>query len=149
MLPIFWMARDSERYTNYEYFPRDIEGKNKYKSEIRNFLLYDQEGKKYKDDFSSLYSIVTGDSVLIGNEIFDNVFFNIYLPEIKYVTKDKKVSLNYMLVFIKSLLPESLLRFRRKYTDIFPFRDDKEILKEWKIIESLIFKHVKYTKSDV
>jgi len=144
MLPIFWMARDSERYTNNEYYPRDLEGRNKYLTEIKNFLFYDQKGKKYKDDFSRLYSIVTGDSVLIGNEIFDHVFSNIYFQELKYVTKDKKFSLNSMLVFIKSLLPESLLRFRRKYTDIFPFRGDQEILKEWKIIESLIFKHVKY-----
>lgn len=139
MLPIFWMARDAKRYTEYDNLPKSKTEQRNYNIKLREFLLENEEGRLYKKDFSQLYHQVTMQPVAEGERLFDEVYFNIFLPENGGPLRAQKV--NIVRNIIKSLIPQSILHWKRRHTYTFPFLEDPVYKADWKSMERIIKKH--------
>jgi glycosyltransferase domain-containing protein len=147
MLPIFWMARDEKRYNKDENLPKSRSEKRNVILKLRQFLLENEKGLLYRKEFSELYSNVTKQSVEEGEELFDEVYFNIYLPENEVYqnseneTPPKEHSPNIARNFIISLIPEYILILKRELTYKLPFPDDAMFKREWRSMKKIIRKY--------
>lgn len=162
MLPIFWMARDRERYTEYNYTGSN-ENTIMRRPQLRNYLL-SGEGSLYKENFSKLYSETTGLAISTGDSLFDKVFFDIYLPETAGTTNSAEEgkaevhqnksdfsssskplisgsTIKKVRLFIKSIVPKSFIDLRNSLLYTFPFSENPSFLMDWEKIKKVIRSH--------
>ncbi len=161
MLPIFWMARDRERYTEYNYTEAN-ENTIMRRPQLRNYLL-SVEGNPYKENFSKLYAKITGLGISDGNQLFDKVFFEIYLPDVNVSTSEVVVKPRLVqkpggfgnLIksaipsrlpgkirsFMKSLIPKKLIDWRNSKLYPFPFMEEPAFSIDWEGMKKIITSH--------
>ena len=104
-IPVFWMARDTRRYTQYNLSVNDTNTViNDYKQYLKT-----EEGINFQNSFVSLYHSVSGDSKENGSSLFSDVFNN-YFQNQTLKSSKKPVWKNYL----RKVIPESFIYFRRK-----------------------------------
>lgn len=163
MLPVFWMARDAKRYTEYNVTLNNANTVIQ-KPQLKDFLLSEQ-GQQFRRKFCDLFSKVTGKPEIEANHLFDKVFFDIYLVDTpsKPVAKTSEISINQFSKpwsiksivkeilpapvrkkyrqFTKSLVPKFILQRRNSRLYPFPFSEDQTYLNDWKEMTKIIKLH--------
>ncbi len=112
ILPLFWMARDRYQYTPYS---SDSSGGNNssvisgtWNNDGWKLYLLSDEAKYHKELFAKEFSEVTGESIDVGNEVFEQAF-EAFLDGI---ADSSKVQLSWKDTLSK-MIPNVLLEWRR------------------------------------
>jgi glycosyltransferase domain-containing protein len=140
MLPVFWMARDAERYTTYNFNLNDGDVNSIVKKQNLIHFLQSKDGLRYKKNFSGLFSKITHQSSGEGESLFNKVFFEIYLRDDLKIPKPlaqlKKVP--WLRSFIKSLIPQIIKDWLN--SNRFPFTEEPIYKSDWESIVKVISK---------
>jgi len=148
MLPVFWMARDSGRYTVYNH---NINDQETLVFNISKFLTT-SDGLLYRARFAEAYATHSGEAVNMGKAVFDQAFSS-YLSRQSVVregfTSNIRKSLRQR---IRKHTPAVVLQWRnwllqkgfvpRSYPQNlgYPWSDSKA-KEEWVIMKEIIMKH--------
>jgi glycosyltransferase domain-containing protein len=164
LLPIFWMARDAGRYTEYNYSQANATTVVR-STQLRDLLLA-EEGIAYKKNFATLFSSVTGRDAEEGKKIFMEAFFDIYLPADKGAERKakenqepaespthsnstgftlrgliKSILSPKIIRAVKAITPSAILGWRTKQAYPFPFREEPVFERDWRSMEKIVKKH--------
>jgi glycosyltransferase domain-containing protein len=148
MLPIFWMARDVGRYSNYN---DNLNDQTTLIFDISKFLAT-RDGLSYQRKFAETYAAYTGESVDRGSAVFEQAF----LTYLSHQTDSKRGLAGNVKdrarQFLRQLAPEFLLEWRRRliqngilprnYPELpgYPW-SDPDGKKEWMRMKEIIVKH--------
>lgn len=148
MLPVFWMARDTGRYTGYNH---NFNDQNTVVFDISKFLAT-PDGLSYRTKFAEAYAAHVGESVDRGRVVFDQAFSAyLNLSSFSFMDRARQV--------IRQLAPAVLLRWRRRliqkgvlrrktpmmppdYSQLqgYPW-SDSYAKEEWELMKEIIMKH--------
>ena len=104
-IPVFWMARDTRRYTQYNFSKNDT---NTVISDYQQYLKT-EEGINFQNSFVNLYNSVTRDSKENGSLLFLEIFNNYFQSQVlKLSFKPEWKN------FLRKMIPQSFIYFRRK-----------------------------------
>jgi glycosyltransferase domain-containing protein len=141
MLPIFWMARDVGRYTDYSSlnYGNNIEERHNYKLLLRNKILNSQIGKKY---FNNLLILLNSrhNNVVDNILLLEKIFFEIYFP-IQIVEKSEPIFYILINKYIKKILPKFVLFYYRSIINNKSFSNEILENNDWEIIRNNILHH--------
>jgi glycosyltransferase domain-containing protein len=169
ILPIFWMARDKERYSEYfsekgGSYVKNINNKSEKISDLNMFIddfngyLNTDKGIQFRKNFiNSTINILHDSSVC--DKLFDRYFINISLNRVKL---HKRVAEHYLKTAIKKSMPSAILSFyykkintkekiaekqRNQFIDSlgYPWSND-EARHDWNKMKSVILEHGDLTK---
>jgi hypothetical protein len=169
ILPIFWMARDKERYSEYfsekgGSYVKNINNKSEKISDLNMFIddyngyLNTDKGIQFRKNFiNSTINILHDSSVC--DKLFDRYFINISLNRVKL---HKRVAEHYLKTAIKKSMPSAILSFyykkintkekiaekqRNQFIDSlgYPWSND-EVMYDWNKMKSVILEHGDLTK---
>lgn len=122
-LPVFWMARDATRYSNY----LTVEG-NEYgnkslldEKELPTFVVVDWEvylkssaGIILRAEFSKIFSNLTSESENVAGQIFDSALKAYIKRHIDKINKRKTTnSITILKLYLRKFLPVFILKWRR------------------------------------
>ena len=122
-LPVFWMARDSARYSDYVTIEGHKWNKKSILDEkippailIDNWDIYlkSTAGKILKEGFSKLFSSVTGESEFIAGQAFDAAFSAYIRKQIHKKNKKETIKIApFIKHFLKKILPVIIIDWKR------------------------------------
>ncbi len=142
MLPVFWMARDVGKFTDYSIFKygENIEDRHIYKISLRNKIINTEIGRSYFNIILNLLDIHNNKNV--DNSTFlKKIFFEIYFPT-NLVEKNIFNSYKRLFIkFIKKLLPNFILLYYRGLVNNKPFSNKRLENEDWEIIKNNILQH--------
>ena len=128
----FWMARDSRRYTEYNYSGSNIN------TVIGNYEEYyfSEESKKFKKELISFYSKSTICEIKDAKLILDNSF-RIYFD------KHKNKIFNRILALARKKIPRQIAYIKNLNTMRSISFDREKVIdsKEWKLIKESVINH--------
>jgi glycosyltransferase domain-containing protein len=161
MLPVFWMARDAARYTEYNTNKNNA-NTILLKHQLGDYLL-SPPGQQYKENFVKYFTEASGESEGNAGSLFDQIFFDIYLkprPTTAHRQSAEEASpessrqyLNARSVLkkittqkfrqgvrniIKKLTPGIIHEYRNRRLFPFPYSDKPEFVNDWKMIAKSI-----------
>ncbi len=142
MLPVFWMARDVGKFTDYSSFNYgdNIEGRHIYKISLRNKIINTETGKNY---FNSILTLLDSqnrnnmDNIISLKKIFFEIYFPTNLVEKNIFNSYKRLFIK----FIKKLLPNFIILYYRGLVNNKPFSNKRIENEDWEIIKNNILQH--------
>lgn len=114
ILPFFWMARDSGRYTLYNNSHDNKSSNDLNLSNLLAFLSSDS-GVKFKNEFAELFHKISKGSVNEGIKLFEQAFS--ILTEKISAKAGEKIKSN-SLTFLKMTIPRGLRKWKSKQYDM-------------------------------
>ena len=142
MLPVFWMARDVGKFTDYSIFKygENIEERHFYKISLSNKIINTEIGRRYFNSILNLLDIQNKknvDNISLLKKIFFEIYFPTNLVE-KSIFNSYKRHFN---IFIKMLLPNFMLFYYRGFVNNKSFSNKKSENEDWEIIRNKILQH--------
>jgi glycosyltransferase domain-containing protein len=111
MLPVFWMARDTARYTSYNY---GLENSSSILQSLSSFIA-SSDGQCYRERFADAYALQTSYSVESGRSVFDQAIEENLRVSVKS-TSSQRVKLspwNWLKKWLKIITPMPIQKIRR------------------------------------